>query len=159
METVVSLPGVAVGAAINTLPAAVAGSVEGVSKQRDANELRNLHLGLVCFQGLAGGAAAGLALGGPVGAAAGAVGGLLLSAAYAGMAASGDNQVGSAIKLAVDAKTQAAPTTDRPVRDATRDATTGLLVGGFAGLKAGARAGRSGERRYGRRHRRVARRR
>ncbi|MHB2018763.1 MAG: hypothetical protein ACYCW6_17580 [Candidatus Xenobia bacterium] len=141
VETVSALPGFVVGAAINTLPAAVAGGVEGVAKDIDADGLRNLHLGLVCFQGLVGGGAAGLALGGPVGAAAGAVGGLVLSAAYAGMAASGDNQVGAAIKQAVDAKTQMAPKTDRPVRDATRDATTGVLVGAVAGLKAGGRAG------------------
>lgn len=133
-----------VGTAVNVIPSALGGGIQGVSRDNSDRDVANMQTGLVVGQGLVAGAVAGGLAFGPWGVLGGSMIGLVTGLAYGSMQSegTGSDQIGSAIKEAVDLAVSDNEPSGSRAKDVSKDFSEGALVGGIAGGRASFGVGR-----------------
>lgn len=143
-EYAAGLVGGVASTAINTLPCAVAGAFEGVTRNMDAEDIGDCQTFFVVLETSLGGAVAGGVAGGGVGILLGCAGGLVGGIAYGALQnhGKGSEEIGAAIKDKVDASVSGNVPSGSRVKDVTTALTQGSIVGAVAGGGASLSVGR-----------------
>jgi len=138
VEGLAGIAGGFVGTAVNTIPSAFAGGIQGVSREGDADEVGNVQTVFLVIESTAAGtvvgACSGGVLGGAIGLGVGLVGGLIFGALQ--HTGKGAEKIGEAIKNKVDPAVADNEPSGSRTRDVSKDFSEGAVTGAIAGGKA-----------------------